>query len=424
MTPDAVRTGVHVVDLDITSPQFHADPYRQLDALRAQGEVVHLKKSNAWLLLGYEQVRAALFDERLSADMAYLDHQTVKARHGRKTPLQWFTEDPLLRGDPNQLTALRRCLSQVLSPLAASAFEGRIRSAIDGVLCRLHNEATIDIYEDFGLPVATEVLFALFDIPGDELVAFNRYSRSFVKIMAPGRTPLEAAQINNAIRSFRRYVDDLLNSTAPGADGLVPQLLSARESASESISEDDIAKLLITLMAVGTQSVASAVTTSLVTYFHDPEARAMYPTEGGDRWPWVLESLRINLFVLFLVRFAATPLEFGDATIQPGELVWLSPAAAHRDPQVFVEPTRFDARRDLTAAIPFGLGPHYCSGAALAKAEVTAAVEGFVDSFPSASADTTDITWATDLFSRRPMGATVDLRGLHGRRAASASRSE
>jgi cytochrome P450 len=44
-------------------------------------------------------------------------------------------------------------------------------------------------------------------------------------------------------------------------------------------------------------------------------------------------------------------------------------AAANRDPEVFTDPDRYDLDRDTRRAIAFGLGPHFCLGAPLARLE-------------------------------------------------------
>jgi hypothetical protein len=43
---------------------------------------------------------------------------------------------------------------------------------------------------------------------------------------------------------------------------------------------------------------------------------------------------------------------------------------AHRDPEVFPDPDRFDVRRDTSRLTIFGHGPHYCLGANLARTEL------------------------------------------------------
>jgi cytochrome P450 len=68
-------------------------------------------------------------------------------------------------------------------------------------------------------------------------------------------------------------------------------------------------------------------------------------------------------------------------TIPAGSLVGLLIGAANRDPKAFPEPERLDlARKPRHAA--FGFGPHFCIGAALARAEGEIAIETLFRRFP------------------------------------------
>jgi cytochrome P450 len=62
--------------------------------------------------------------------------------------------------------------------------------------------------------------------------------------------------------------------------------------------------------------------------------------------------------------------EFGGVRFEPEERVFLMFDSANRDEAHFADPDTFDARRDTTAALAFGAGPHFCAGAAASRAMV------------------------------------------------------
>jgi cytochrome P450 len=47
-------------------------------------------------------------------------------------------------------------------------------------------------------------------------------------------------------------------------------------------------------------------------------------------------------------------------------------SAANRDERVFTAPDAFDVRRNATAHLAFGHGPHFCLGSHLARVQLTA----------------------------------------------------
>jgi len=62
--------------------------------------------------------------------------------------------------------------------------------------------------------------------------------------------------------------------------------------------------------------------------------------------------------------------------VPAGSVVMGSIGAANRDPRVFADPDRFDAkRRDARRNIAFGHGEHFCPGASLARAEARISFE-------------------------------------------------
>ena len=64
--------------------------------------------------------------------------------------------------------------------------------------------------------------------------------------------------------------------------------------------------------------------------------------------------------------------------------------AANRDPRLFEDPDRFDvtrSRETLRRHIGFGFGIHACLGAALARLEMTIALETVLDRLPGLRTD-------------------------------------
>ena len=56
--------------------------------------------------------------------------------------------------------------------------------------------------------------------------------------------------------------------------------------------------------------------------------------------------------------------------IPEGSMLMAMNGAANRDPRVFSDPDRFDAKRaNARRNIAFGHGEHFCPGASLARAE-------------------------------------------------------
>ncbi|MEU9115945.1 cytochrome P450 [Streptomyces sp. NPDC048483] len=81
-------------------------------------------------------------------------------------------------------------------------------------------------------------------------------------------------------------------------------------------------------------------------------------------------------------RFPTEEVVIGGTRIPVGDTVMLCIAAAHRDPQRYPEPDRFDIRRTDKAHLALGHGVHYCLGAPLTRLEIHTALGTLLRRFP------------------------------------------
>jgi cytochrome P450 len=81
-------------------------------------------------------------------------------------------------------------------------------------------------------------------------------------------------------------------------------------------------------------------------------------------------------------RFALEDVQIHEMGIPAGTFVLVCGQAANRDPRVFPDGNRFDiTRRRETAHLTLGGGPHYCLGAAAARAEIAESLTALAQRF-------------------------------------------
>ena len=106
--------------------------------------------------------------------------------------------------------------------------------------------------------------------------------------------------------------------------------------------------------------------------------------------------MRFEPSVAGIPRKPTEPIVVGDEAVPAGSLLILSTAAANREIGVWPEPDTFDITRFAEPGVPrlmsFGIGTHYCLGAALARMTLEEAVRAlFVqEPQPRAAADLSD----------------------------------
>jgi cytochrome P450 len=85
--------------------------------------------------------------------------------------------------------------------------------------------------------------------------------------------------------------------------------------------------------------------------------------------------------------------------------------AANRDPSQFADPEALDLGRTDNRHLSFGLGPHYCVGAMLARLEGQLAIQTLVKRFPAMRLQDDELEWRPDVLLRGMKHLRVALTG-------------
>jgi hypothetical protein len=112
----------------------------------------------------------------------------------------------------------------------------------------------------------------------------------------------------------------------------------------------------------------------------------------------VEECLRFDGPIVLTPRVVHEDVVFGGKTIPKNARVFAMLAAANRDPEVFVDPDRFDVAREPNEHLAFGGGTHYCLGAHLARLEGQIAIGALVARFRDLRLVSDRVEWGPSLF--------------------------
>jgi len=163
-------------------------------------------------------------------------------------------------------------------------------------------------------------------------------------------------------------------------------------AASAGLSVDEVTSDVAVTMFGAIETTEGMIANALLQLLEHRDELALVLRDRSLIASAVEESLRLEPAAAVIDRYTTRSVELGGVTIEQGELVRLSLAAANRDPQVFVKPDRFDFRRpNLRLHLTFAAGPHGCIGSALARREAVAAIDAVLslpalrldDAFPS-----------------------------------------
>lgn len=162
---------------------------------------------------------------------------------------------------------------------------------------------------------------------------------------------------------------------------------SARREARPSrarLSEPELIGLVESIIIGGADTTVHTLRFMLHNLLRAPAQRALVEADPTLARAAMEETLRFDHFNKFgTPAYALTDLEIGGVHITNGQTLLPMRAAGSRDPKVFTRPDQFDLERpDLEATHNFGLGPHTCLGAHLARLEAEVVVPTILQHLP------------------------------------------
>jgi cytochrome P450 len=336
---------------------------------------------DAWLIVGYEEVRTALNEPRFSKDMhAALASGGAVVAEGLPGPS--FARH-MLTVDPPDHTRLRRLVSSAFTPRRVEELRPRVQGLIDDLLddiAAAGPDATVDLIDSFAFPLPFTVICELLGVPEPDRGALGR---GLTALLVPTSTDEEYARAKQASDAVVAMLQDLVKTKqgAPG-DDLVSGLISARDG-DERLTTQELLSTIFQLIVAGHDTTASLIGNSVVALFRNPEQLAALRADPDRIAAAVEELLRFDAPVPHATfRYAVEPVDIGDATIPAGAQVIICLAAANRDRGQYARPDALELERAESRHLAFGHGIHHCLGAPLARMEGQLALRTLLRRFP------------------------------------------
>ncbi|MFJ9855652.1 cytochrome P450 [Streptomyces sp. NPDC101150] len=351
---------------------FFKDPYPTYARLRRTGPVHHITLpdgSPVWLVTREQHVKAGLTDARLSVNKAH-------SRNGyRGFSLPPALDANLLNIDPADHIRLRRLVSQGFTPRHVERLRERIIDAANRFADRLTDKAEADLVKEFANPLPLAIIGHLLAVPEEDSRSFSRWVNAMFAPEYPGHTA-------EAIDRIHHYLLSLISArrTHPG-DDLLSSLIAARDDG-DKLSEDELVSLAFLILMAGMENTQHLISSGLFTLLRHPnqlEELRSHP----DLMPEAVEELLryAHPNQMAIRRFPIEPIDIDGVHIPSGDTVLLALASAHRDPNRYPDPDRFDIHRTDKSHLALGQGMHYCLGAPLARLEISTALATLLQRF-------------------------------------------
>jgi cytochrome P450 len=368
-----------------TDPELIRDPDPFYAALREFGPVVREPHHGVFLVSGVEEILAVYADHAsFSAVVAPLgpfvklptpaEGETIAdvvANRSDEIPLsgQLFTLDP------PEHTRHRALLSKLFTPNRLAENEEFMWTLADRLIDEFADRGEAELCEVYARPFTLLVIADLLGVPREDHARFRGWLQGEDTPVAGDSAGKGGGDqvFANLNPYFARYVEE--RRTAPRADVLT-QLATVRFPDGALPEVADVVRIAVTLFAAGQETTARLIATGMRILAEQPSLADELRADPEAIPNFVEECLRFESPIKGPFRLALRDTKLAGVPIPAGSILMALNGAANRDPRVFSDGDRFDAKRpNARRNIAFGHGEHFCPGASLARAEARISFE-------------------------------------------------
>ncbi|MEU0196237.1 cytochrome P450 [Streptomyces afghaniensis] len=355
------------------SREFRANPHPVYAALRATAPVCPLKPPHGvdtYLITRYDDARAALADPRLSKDM----YGAIDAYHRIFGDSSIALDDNMLFSDPPKHTRLRRIVGTTFTPKRVESLRPKVQKITDELLDRCPASEPVNLLQEFCFPLPLHVICELLGVPENERRQAQEWSAT---VAQTGFGPEARKALELAEGNLRDYLVDLIARKRREPDGALLSALVTAQDEDGALTDHELVSTAWVLLFAGHKSTAYQIGNAVHHLLSRPEQKRLACRDPEATAAAVEEIFRFETSVEnSTFRYATEDIKMRDTLIPKGALVQISLTAANRDPEMFPDPDRMDVERPNVQAthLAFGLGPHYCIGAPLARLEMQIAL--------------------------------------------------
>lgn len=359
---------------DIHAPD-HMDVWvSQTDAIRANGGFGWSEANGGyWIVVGHEHaVEAAKNWQVFSAR-----HDTTGAdprARGISIPPYEF---PLIlsESDPPRQQKLRLLEIPFFQPSKIRDQIAVVQGHVDSCLDAMEGREEVDLFRDYAMPLVSLTSMA---IVGIDIARWEDYT-----LAAHRGGPSSGLDITMDTERVHAMLLDMARDRRANPQSDITSALVTGEIMGEKLRDDEVVSMLSALVLGGFDTTSSIITSALIWLSEHRGCHADLASDDTLAANAVHEFLRMWPPSLGGARNLVTDTVLGGQAMADGDRVFLSWAAANRDPDMFADPhsVKLD-RPNAQDNLAFGMGVHRCLGMELARLMARLSIQSLLRRHP------------------------------------------
>ena len=389
---------------DLLNPSTRANPYPLYEQLRKEEPVHWSEDLHGWVLTRYEDVMAALHDQRLSPGGGFAAMFTRLSDDVRDEtePLQRHFSMWLGTLDPPDHTRVRTLMNKAFTPRLVELMRPFIQTVTDELIDNVQRTGRMDIVSDLSVPLPAIVIAQMLGTPREDYERFIHWSLSISNLIGDAcATPEIVRNAQQSVLEMTDHLRGLLERRrhSPPQNDLINNFILA-ESQENRISEEEVLANCVMLLFAGHGTITVMIGTHLLVLLQNPDVLEALRRDPSLTPAAIEEMLRFDSPCQMIRRVATENVEFNDTLIREGELVWLHLGAANRDEGHCPFPDKLDISRRPPGHLGYGASIHYCLGAALSRIETEIAINTILRRLPDVRLESDELDWHPDPTAR------------------------
>ncbi len=362
--------------IDVNDGRFYDDPWDAYRWLRDHDPCHWDAANELWVISRHE-------------DVAMVSRSTDRycSKHGVRPKVA--VPMSIISMDEPEHTRQRRLINKGFTPRQVKRLEPHIRDLSNEIIDEIRTRGEIDFVEDFAIHVPLIVIAELMGLDPEGRQKLYRWSDAMMG--GDGHTEPDDPALLAAAEAFGEYVEYLIpiieaRRTDPQED-LISILTGAFDEGAldagdavavggeDELTSDELLMFLCILVVAGNETTRNAITGGLKALSEFPDEKQKLLDDPDLIDLATDEIVRYVSPVISFIRTVTEDHELHGRQLQEGDRVLLLYQSANRDERVFDEPDAFRVDRDPNPHLGFGIGPHFCLGANLARLEIKVVFE-------------------------------------------------
>ena len=293
--------------------------------------------------------------------------------------------------------ATRRLINTGFTPRRVRDLMPHVRELTNEIIDGVIEKGEIDFVEQFAIHVPLIIICELMGLDPDQRLKMYRWSDNMMA--GDGHTEGDDPVLLAAAEAFGEFAmmcleliaerranpqGDLISIlTQAFDDGALAKEHKAYQGVDEatmaamkeisSLNDDELFAFLAVLLVAGNETTRNALSGGMLALSLFPEQKQlMIDNLDVDDFmdKAVDELIRYVSPVLGFIRTVVTPHTYRGTELKEGDRILMLYPSANRDERAIDNPNELDLMRESNNHLAFGIGPHFCLGANLARMEV------------------------------------------------------